>query len=177
MSVIREVIENIDFWSPPLKKHRYQMNSVRRKVFISPGKGSGLLIDELQKRDRLAAASGILESRPSTDDTETSVYTYEEFINKTGKEETEKPEKRRFRVIRRIEEIIYDDAEIKLGELQDEAYDVLNDDGFYDEILPADYDEEYEKESSLPIKEIALYGAILLVTIGTIAWIVMNYIL
>ena len=184
MSIVKEVIQTIDFWSPPLKKHRYKMSSVRKKVFISSGQGSGLLMDELQRRDRLAAASGILsEQGPVYNEDGTYIepgmdpnaayYDGADQQDDTG----EKAPKRRFRVLKRIEEIVYDDTAVKQGELEDEAYDVLNDDGFYDEILPVDYDEDIVMKSEVPIKQIALYGGLLAVLVGICAWVVMNYIL
>jgi len=180
MSVVKEVIQTIDFWSPPLRKHRYKMSSVRKKVFISSGQGSGLLMDELQRRDKLA--SGLLsEQKPqyeenfASDMFEQRSDSYED-VSEQPEEKKERAPKRRFRVMKRIEEIVYDDTAVRQGELEDEAYDVLNDDGFYDEILPVDYDEDIAMGSSVPIKEIAIYSGILALLLGGGAWVVMNFV-
>lgn len=180
MSVVKEVIQTIDFWSPPLKTHRYKMSSVRKKVFISSGQGSGLLMDELQRRDKLA--SGVLsEQKPQYEDGfasdmfEQRPDSYEDGSELQDENKAMAP-KRRFRVMKRIEEIVYDDTAVRQGELEDEAYDVLNADGFYDEILPVDYDEDISMGSSVPIKEIAIYAGVLALLLGGGAWVIMNFV-
>jgi len=191
MGVVKEVIYEINFYGDPLKKHRYHMSNIKKKALTTCGTRSGILIEELQRRDRIAsgilqerAASGVL-SYPQDASQRRGCMEPAEYPDFSGvpaqaamlQESSEAPKpKKQFRTIKRIEEIIYDDTAVKMGKLEDEAYDVLNDDGFYDEILPVDFDEDIDNRTDLPIKEFLLYTGALILMVGFSAWILMTFV-
>lgn len=182
--VVKEVIaEGIDYWSPPLKKHRYSWSSVERRAYIENGTASGILMQEIRERER--TYTGILAQKKAAETTdEEPAQDMSGFLDDTDGAEVDPTEaeqieetkpKRSFRTIKRIEDLIYDDTAVKQGELEDEAYELLNADGFYDEILPVDYDEDYVPAARIPIKKLSLYIGILTVLIGFMIWYVRHF--
>ena len=178
--VVREVIaEGIDYWSPPLKKHRYQWSSIERRAYVDNGTASGILMQEIRERER--TYSGILaqkEAAKGTDDNEQPDQNMGEAQEESLQDNDEQDEatpRRKFRKIKRIEDLIYDDTAVKQGELEDEAYELLNADGFYDEILPVDYDEDFAPAARVPVKQLILYIGALTVLIGFIIWYVRHF--
>lgn len=168
MGVVREIIETIDFYSPPLKRHRYSYDDVSRRKYVSSGTGSGLLFDEIHRRE--AAASGLLQQ-------ETDKSKYEDESSPEGSQEIcqdpsepEQAPKRRFRTIKKIGDLLYDDTAEMMGQLEDEAYELLNEDGYYDEILPIDADEDFEESEGLPVVGIIVSSALLILLIAFGIW-------
>ena len=141
--VVKEVIaEGIDYWSPPLKKHRYQWSSIERRAYVDNGTASGILMQEIRERER--TYSGILAQKEASKESDYNEQppqdmdeAHEEALQ-DNEEQSEGMPRRKFRTIKRIEDLIYDDTAVKQGELEDEAYELLNADGFYDEILPVE---------------------------------------
>ena len=164
MGVIKEVIYEINFWSPPLKKHRYTMTSIAKKKYVSSGEGSGLLFEEIHKREKFVEESGLLKKSSVPDDYNEHVEGTDEegvLLEANASPSGKAPAKRKFRTLKKLEDILYDDTLVKMGEREDEAYEVLNADGYYDEILPIDADVEYEPEDVKPVKAIAIASILL----------------
>lgn len=173
-----EVVIEIHYYSPPgLKRHRYFIDNLETRI-PEPGTPSGILLNELRSRE--SAASGILKSgdRSEVDPYSDQAIRAEEFNEFVDQVETEavikaKPPKRRLRSLnKKIETLIYDDTAVKQGQLEDEAYELLNQDGFYDEILPIDYDDDAPETDKKPVKELIMYLAILFGMVGIIVlWV------
>lgn len=178
--VVKEVIaEGIDYWSPPLKKHRYQWSSIERRAYVDNGTASGILMQEIRERER--TYSGILAQKEASKESDYNEQppqdmdeAHEEALQ-DNEEQSEGMPRRKFRTIKRIEDLIYDDTAVKQGELEDEAYELLNADGFYDEILPVDYDEDFAPAARIPFKKLAMYIGVLTVLIGFMIWYVRHF--
>ena len=189
MGVIREVIYEINFYSPPLRKHRYLMTSVERQHREHTDGGTGVLFDEMHRRDQIVKkASGILtepsepeetgvQDVPAAAEAQTETHTPkpdEVPVNPvTGLpisiEKKEEP-KRKFRSLKRLEDMIYDNTAEKIAELEDEAFLQLNADGYYDEILPDDADQDIPIGESLPVKQIAILVSLTVVLAAVLIW-------
>lgn len=172
------VIETHYYCPPGLKRHRYFIDSMEQRV-PDPGTPSGLLMLELKERERAAMqvqepATYLDESHLSSDE-RVDRQEFNEFVEEIEKEEPKK-KKRKIkalnRINRKIETFVFDDTPVKQGELEDEAYELLNQDGFYDEVLPIDYDEADPEKSTLPIKTIAIYSGVLIVLVSFLVWYV-----
>ena len=155
------------YYSPPgLKRHRFFIDSMEKRI-PEPGTPSGLLIAELREKEK--AASSILEkdTEDMSADEDTPPADNDEEL------EEEKP-KRRIRSLNRvgkkIETLIYDDTAVKQGELEDEAYALLNQDGYYNEVLPIDYDEDAPTNDRKSVKVLLTYLAVLFALVGFVAW-------
>ena len=170
MSVVKEVIITINYYSPRLKKHRYSMDAVGKKERMHSGGGTGVLYDEIIRRDQLVkGASGVL-------DVSQGPYGHTDFKEPSQAEIYASPHddltkdivpeskpKRQFRVLKKVEDMIFDDTPEKLGKLEEEADQMLNADGYYDEILPLDSDEEVPAEERPKITVVVALVAALFV--------------
>ena len=171
--VVKEVIaEGIDYWSPPLKKHRYQWSSIERRAYVDNGTASGILMQEIRERER--TYSGILAQKEASKESDYNEQppqdmdeAHEEALQ-DNEEQSEGMPRRKFRTIKRIEDLIYDDTAVKQGELEDEAYELL-------EILPVDYDEDFAPAARIPFKKLAMYIGVLTVLIGFMIWYVRHF--
>lgn len=195
MSIVKEVEYEINFWSPPLKKHVYSMDTVGRRIRKPKSGATGVLMDELQRRDKIARESGLLvksgplvplEPAPLPEDAAPqSASSLPESSSTSGilhgnpyagvKDPviTEaEPPKRKFRSLQKLENMLYDDTLVKLGELEDEAFEELNADGYYDEIRPIDADDDFEFEDNTQMKKIILLVVIIIILFaGLIAYV------
>lgn len=183
MGVIREAIETIEIYSPPLKRHRYTMSGLGSQVRTSHSGATGLLYDEIVRRDKIA--SGLLEKSnadaqqkaaekgsydTAPDEMKELLDPNEQQNSSTDSDEAPAP-KKKFRVIRRVEDLIFDDTAEQIGKLEDEAYELLNEDGYYDEILPYDADIEYEEEGGgSTVKRFIILTVVLFALIGLAVW-------
>lgn len=187
MNTIREEIYEIHFWSPPnLKKHRYSMNNVKTRTYAATGNATGVLMQEIQRRDRVDRETGpliepapVAEVNAPADVREFPQTGAAEILTETPRvpdaavqmpaENTEAqvkpPAKKQFRSLKKIETLIYDDTLLKLGELEDESYEELNKDGYYDELLPLDSDIDYDFEDSNKTRPILILLIVLVVLI------------
>lgn len=173
-SIIEEI--EIHYYSPRgLKRHRYFIDSLERGVPDSDTP-SGILFAGIRERDRIASGllgesmpAGVLTPRENEQDVPAAST---EAVPEKAEDGEGKKKERKFRSFKRLETLIYDDTALKQGELEDEAYDLLNKDGYYDEILPIDYDEEAPAADRVPLKTLGIYVGILLVLVGFIIWYV-----
>ena len=171
MSVVKEVLYDIDYWSLPLKKHRYSLKSVARKAYTSNGTASGILLDEIREREREASghlSQRLLEVSESDNVLIPVIEAASAPVPVRIDQKKESAADRRFRVLKKkVDSLVYDYSAVRQGELEDEVFEILNKDGFYDEILPIDYylDSGNEIMRASPWK-IALYVALLIVMIA-----------
>lgn len=179
-----DVIIETHYYCPPgLKRTRYFIDSMERKV-PDPETPSGLLMHELKERERSASGilhnSGILDRRDLSSDEiieREEFNTFVEDVEKSEPEHADGKPKRKLRTLKKkidskIETLVFDDTAVKQGQLEDEAYDMLNKDGFYDEILPIDYDEDAPDAEKKPIKAVALYTGVLFILVAFLVWYV-----
>ena len=124
--IIKEEIIEINYYSPPgLKRHRFFISTLEKRAPV-PGTPSGILMEELRQRDR--AASGLLETKAVQEmelggDERIERDEFNDFVDGIDMEPSDETEeaapKRKFRALKRIEELIYDDTAVKQGELED----------------------------------------------------------
>ena len=168
MGVVKEVIYEIDFWSPPLKKHRYSMNAIERRTYVVSGTASGILMEGLQRRDKVA--SGILEKQDDNlKDLVDARDAPEEISDQDKKKESKSS--RKFRSLqKKIDSMVYDYSAVRQGEDEDEVLELLNKDGFYDEILPLDYylDAGETRARMSPSKMVLYIALMIAILAGTI---------
>lgn len=161
------IVIETHYYSPPgLKRHRFFIDSMERRV-PDPGTPSGLLIAELREKEK--AASAVLEKDTGdmyADEDNASVDNGEEL----GEEKPKRQIRSLKRVGKKIETLIYDDTAVKQGELEDEAYALLNQDGYYNEVLPIDYDEDAPTNDRTSMKTLLTYLAILFALVGFVTW-------
>ena len=170
------IIETHYYCPPGLKRHRFFIDSMEKRV-PDPGTPSGLLMAELRERERAASEvvepCSVLNDRDLSSDEKIEREEFNDFVEEVEKSDPEKG-KRKLRTLSRInkkiETLVFDDTAVKQGELEDEAYELLNKDGFYDEILPIDYDEDAPEKDNSALKTLVIYGGLLIVLVGFIIW-------
>lgn len=188
--IIREEEYVIDYYCPfGLKKHVYSMDSVFKRARPKTG-GTGILFDNIVQKERKNKkgtgilsddAEGLLNDLPRyyeedaiTDDPNfvppepapSDLSVTDEPAD--SDEEKAKP-KRQFRALQKVEKLIFDETPELIGELEDEAFALLNADGYYDEILPVDYDEDFQMDAGPDMRIVAIL-ILSLVVLGIIAF-------
>lgn len=174
MGVVKEVIYTIDFYSPPLKKHRYSMDAVFHKQRVKRQGGTGVLFDEIKRRERLEKERLAEEAARNAALAAQAASSPEMMDSPSSPVITEVPDKpkRQFRSIAKakVDNFLFDDTAEKQGQLEDEAYETLNADGYYDELLPIDADSDYNLDTALPIKMIIIVTLLLLGVAAFLVW-------
>jgi len=146
-NILREEYVRLVLWSRPLKKRRYSFSEVRTKR---------LPCDEASSAQDSADAAytGIL----TLDDALISPAPQDSFT------EVPRVKKKRFkRLAEKIDDTLFDYSEIRQEELEEEIQNLVNMDGYYDEVVPIDAGEEYAEKGEINGIVIALFAALFLV--------------
>lgn len=178
MAVIDEIYRQYEIWCRPLKRTRYTFSEMRTKVISPDSGGSTALLRKMREAEKRAMeASGLLqkEARPRQDEAlneytsslsttsesyaafqarEDGVLDPEGLVASAANEEdntkapaTYQPKLKRIR--ERFQEAVFDFSEIEQEKVEQEIDEIVNADGYYNEIEPIDIDTEYEPEKKL----------------------------
>lgn len=171
----QETYRIYEIWTRPLARERYKFSEMRTKVISPDSEGTTALLRKMREKERRAVeASGILQKeqqkkrRDEGFDEYTSSLstTSESYIAMQEAEERALPQdsvaaslvadeeapvyKPRLKRIRdRFQEAVFDFSEIEQERIEQEIEELVNADGYYNEIEPIDIDVEYEKEKRI----------------------------
>lgn len=133
----KEIILKIDIACVPLKKHRYNFSEIHKRKEIKEKRSASQLLSSAY-REREKREEEILKKKAEVD------KTLLEEIKKTESEtKIRKLQKPRFS--------IYDYSEIEHDQLEEDVAELINKDGYYDDIVPID--DEIEES---PLKKLSL---------------------
>ena len=146
-NILREEYVRLVLWSRPLRKRRYSFSAVRMKR--PPCDAAAAVPDPAD-----AEYTGIL----APDDVVFSPAPQDSFI------EVPRVKKKRFRrLAEKIDDTLFDYSEIRQEELEEEIQNLVNMDGYYDEVVPIDAGEEYTEKAEINGIVIALFAALFMV--------------
>lgn len=141
---VSEKILKLELWSPVLKRHSYTFSTDSKVMARNhSSEVSGFLyevLDEIDRQsqilDEINAPAGMLNPLDMPDfDLKPETATGE-------KSATKKPKIRKLQ--RKSKFTIYDYSQVEQGILEDQVNELINQDGYYNEILPLDIDDDYE---------------------------------
>lgn len=171
MEVISEHYKQYEIWCRPLDRTRYSFSEMKKKKLPANDEGSSALLRSYREKERIfIEKSGILErqSRHERDEayeeyTSALSVTSESYAAIAKKEEEESkapvhsqpmksslPQAPRLKRLRaKISDAVFDYSEIEQEKVEKQIDDLVNSDGYYNEVEPADIDVEYEKKSRI----------------------------
>lgn len=179
--VYEEEFLQVNLWCRPLGRSTYRFADMKKGVAKNLGKATGTLFREFEAKEK--AASGVLVPK-------------EPVLNQNGDVDYEAEEERREiaeararlesnkedfasmprlkRLKARIDSRVFDYSEIEREKIEEEIANLVNKDGYYDEIEPMDADENYKEEFKVNPFLIGLFVA-LFVTVGLFIYIISTF--
>lgn len=164
MEVISEEYRQYEIWCRPLERTRYSFSEMRTKSISADDGGSSALLREFREKERLYAEQ--VETRTEQKDEAYEEYTSalsttsESYAAIAGKEvpsqnketssaprASREPRLKRLRA--KITDAVFDYSEIEQEKIEQQINDLVNADGYYDEVEPIDIDVSYEKPSRI----------------------------
>lgn len=193
MSIIEEHYTKISLWCRPLSRSTYSFDEVGKVRLHPRSDGTKTLLAEMREKERRAAsASRVLMQERRAEDRVHAEYTNAlsefspayagfskseiedsieaEFEENDGQEAAENPRRlKRFRnrVATKVANALFDYSEIEQQQIEDEINELVNSDGYYDEVEPEDANEEYEEETPVNTALIVLIGVLVLFLVAS----------
>lgn len=193
MSIIEEHYTKISLWCRPLSRNIYSFDEVGKVRLHPRSDGTKTLLAEVREKERKAAASSkVLMQERRAEDRVHAEYTNAlsefspayagfskseiedsieaEFEENDGQEAAENPRRlKRFRnrVATKVANALFDYSEIEQQQIEDEINELVNSDGYYDEVEPEDANEEYEEEKPVNTALIVLIGVLVLFLVAS----------
>lgn len=193
MSIIEEHYTKISLWCRPLSRSTYSFDEVGKVRLHPRSDGTKTLLAEMREKERRAAsASRVLMQERRAEDRVHAEYTNAlsefspayagfskseiedsieaEFEENDGQEAAENPRRlKRFRnrVATKVANALFDYSEIEQQQIEDEINELVNSDGYYDEIEPEDANGDYEEEKPVNTALIVLIGVLVLFLVAS----------
>jgi len=193
LSIIEEHYTKISLWCRPLSRSTYSFDEVGKVRLHPRSDGTKTLLAEMREKERRAAsASRVLMQERRAEDRVHAEYTNAlsefspayagfskseiedsieaEFEENDGQEAAENPRRlKRFRnrVATKVANALFDYSEIEQQQIEDEINELVNSDGYYDEVEPEDANEEYEEETPVNTALIVLIGVLVLFLVAS----------
>ena len=168
MSIIEEQYIQINLWCRPLARSTYSFDEVRQEKLRPRSDGTRTLLAAMREKERREdAASGLLAKEKHAHDNVHAQYTSalsefspayagfskdeiaESISAGDGQEEAEEKPRRLKRFRTKVATALFDYSEIEQQKIEEEINELVNSDGYYDEVEPADANEDYEEERTL----------------------------
>lgn len=176
MAVIDDIYRQYEIWCRPLKRTRYTFSEMRTKAISPDSGGSTALLRKMREAEKRAIeASGLLQREKAPvrdaafDEYTSSLSTTSEsyaamqarddnllspdsVVAAANEVQTEAPvpyQPRLKRIRDRFQEAVFDFSEIEQERIEKEIDELVNADGYYNEIEPIDIDTEYEQEKKI----------------------------
>lgn len=169
MQIIEETYIKINIWCRPIAKTRYKVTEIHSRPLPKDRRGTAMIMAEMRQKEKsrhetpdkapqrapedkahkeyTSALSVFSESYAGFDHAEEAeVPLVSESINEAPQEEST-PRLKRLRT--RISEALFDFSEIEQGEIEDRVNELVNSDGYYNEVEPEDADVEYASSRTI----------------------------
>ena len=169
MEVISEQYKQYEIWCRPLNRTRYGFYEIKTARLPMDAEGSSALLRTFREKEKtFVEQSGILAKQKAPDEaydeyTNALSTTSESYAAIIGKKEgpsvasvpktsppsgaSAAPRLKRLRA--KISDAVFDYSEIEQEKIEKQIDDLVNADGYYDEVEPVDADVDYEKESRI----------------------------
>lgn len=166
IETIEESYRLISLWCRPLARTRYRTSELRRAKIKPDGEGSTTLLRKVRERERAemeasAVLSDTLEHDEVFDEYTSALSTTSESYARISQRDQVEEAKRaaskseakeaagrqRLRRIRdRISDAVFDYSEIEQEKIEERIDELVNSDGYYNEVEPIDLDSDYQGE-------------------------------
>lgn len=182
MSIIEEQYIQINLWCRPLARSVYSFGELRQEKLRPRSDGTKTLLATMREKERREdEASGLLMQERRVHDNVHDQYTSalsefspayagfskDEIAESISEEEDqeyqaeEKPH-RLTRLRTKVATALFDYSEIEQEKIEEEINELVNADGYYDEVEPADVNDDYDEEKPLNTTAIFLVGVLIL---------------
>lgn len=148
MQTVRDEYTQINLWNRPLARKEYLFSEIRQEAIKNPKSATGALLSSLERAE-MAKGSGVLPSQARAPGiltmSEEDIVIAEARARLENKEDINAlPRFRRLKA--KIDNRVFDYSEIEREKIEEEIQNLVNKDGYYDEIEPVDADEELEED-------------------------------
>ena len=180
MQTVRDEYLQFNLWSRPLSKHKISFSELKMGFVTNPKSATGALVARLEQAER-QKGSGVLPAQhpeQSRDSSGTLHMSEEDAAIAAARARLEDREDiealPRFRRLKaKMDSKIFDYSEIETAKIQEEINNVVNTDGYYDEIEPIDADDEYSEKTAINPLAFVVGGMIIALLIFLFVYI--NY--
>ena len=181
MQTVKDEYLQFNLWCRPLSKRTFSFSELKTGFVTNPKSATGALVASLEQKEKVKG-SGVLPPQHPTQAPDAGLPEMSED-DRVINEARARLEKRedlnalpRFRRLKaKMDDRIFDYSEIETAKIQEEIQNIVNRDGYYDEIEPVDADEDYEEKRTLNPLAFVVGGAILVLV--AFLFIYINYLL
>ena len=178
MQEVKDEYLQFNLWTRSLGKTTYAFSDLKTGKISDPTSATGALVASLEKAETVKGSGVLPAQHPSV--AAASNLTDEEAAIAEARARLEHKEDLsslpRFRRLKaKVDSRIFDYSEIETSKIEEEIQNIVNRDGYYDEILPVDADEEVEEASKL--NPLALVVGGLIVAIVVFLYVYIKYML
>lgn len=182
MAIIEEQYIQINLWCRPLSRTRYFVSELRHVKLHPRSDGTTTLLAAMREKERREdEASKVLMQEKRSRDKVHAEYTnalsefseaYAGFSKSEIAEnieaedglleqaEVSEPRQRLKRIRTKVATALFDYSEIEQQQIEEEINELVNADGYYDEVEPIDANEEFEEKRTLNPTVLILGGVL-----------------
>ena len=178
MQNIKDEYLQFNLWCRPLSKKRFAFDDLKTGYVTNPKSATGALVASLEKAEKVKGSGVLPPQHPTQGKPEHQSMSEEDRVISEARARLENKQDisalPRFRRLKaKMDDKIFDYSEIETAKIQEEIQNVVNRDGYYDEIEPVDADEEYEEKRKINPLAFAV-GALILALVAFL-FIYINY--
>lgn len=179
MQTVKDEYLQFNLWCRPLSKRNFAFSELKTGYVTNPKSATGALVASLEKAEKVKGSGVLPPQHPSQQDPSTLNMSEEDRVISEARARLESKEDisalPRFRRLKaKMDDKIFDYSEIETAKIQEEIQNVVNRDGYYDEIEPVDADEDYEEKRT--INPLAFVVGGLILALVAFLFIYINYI-
>lgn len=179
MQKVKDEYLQFNLWCRPLAKREFAFSELKTGFVTNPKSATGALVASLEKAEKVKG-SGVLPPQHPTQASESGFLNMSEEDKVISEARARLENKQdinalpRFRRLKaKMDDKIFDYSEIETAKIQEEIQNVVNRDGYYDEIEPVDADEDYEEKKA--INPLAFVVGGLILALVAFLFIYINY--
>jgi hypothetical protein len=163
MQTVKDEYTLINLWCRPLARTDYSFDEIREERIKKPNSATGTIIASLERAE-LDRGSGVLPSQSHASGilrlSEEDIEIAEARTRLERKEDLSSlPRFRRLKA--KIDNKVFDYSEIEREKIEEEIQNIVNKDGYYDEIEPVDADDEIEETRRINPAAVLVIGLII----------------
>ena len=187
MSIIEEQYIQINLWCRPLARTNYSFDEIRKAKLHPRSDGTSTLLAAMREKERRedAATRALMQEKRANDAVHAEYtnalsefseayagFSKSEIADSIAAEEQsasvdETPDikvrpHRLNRLRTKVATALFDYSEIEQEKIEEEINELVNADGYYDEVEPVDVNEDYEEEKSINPTVILLVGVLII---------------
>lgn len=168
MQEVKDEYLQFNLWTRTLGKTTYAFSELKTGKVSNPKSATGALVASLERAEGVRGSGVLPAQHPAV--TSAANMTDEDAAIAEARARLEYKEDLnalpRFRRLKaKMDNRIFDYSEIETSKIEEEIQNIVNKDGYYDEILPVDADDDYEEPSKLNPLALVVGGLIIAIVI------------